>query len=87
LLAWDFFLGLAMIFASGVFQGEGIAALVRMSMIVAGILCLIGALAPVTGQMQIQYVGIAGYIVALPAACTLVALSSDGQEFLQGARA
>jgi hypothetical protein len=74
LLAWDFFLGLAMIFASRVFQGGGIAAAVRVSMIVAGILCLIGALAPTTGQLQIQYVGIAGYILALPAACTLVAL-------------
>jgi hypothetical protein len=31
LLAWDFFLGLAMIFASRVFQGGGIAGVVRVS--------------------------------------------------------
>ena len=74
LLAWDFFLGLSLAFASGVFQGGGLKGRVRVSMIAAACLCLAGTLGPASGKMQIQYVGIAGYILALPVACTLLAM-------------
>lgn len=74
LLAWDFFLGLSLGFASGVFQGGGLNGRVRVSMIAAGSLCLAGTLGPVSGKLQIQYVGIAGYIFALPVTCTLLAM-------------
>jgi len=73
LLAWDFFLGLALIFAAQVFEGEA-ALRVRISMIVAGTLCLVGTLGPASGHMQIQYLGIAGYAFALPIACGLLAI-------------
>jgi len=73
LLAWDFFLGLALLFAAQVFTG-GPVRQARISMIVAGTLCLAGALGPASGRLEIQYLGIAGYAFALPVACTFVAI-------------
>src|SRR5262249_8931337 len=40
-LAWDFFLGLSLVFAASVFQGEGLTGRVRVSLLVAGTLCLV----------------------------------------------
>ena len=74
LLAWDFVLGLSLLFAAPVFKDAGLRGRVRVSLIVAGSLCLIGTLGPVTGNLRIQYVGIAGYIFALPVACALLAM-------------
>lgn len=74
LLAWDFFLGLSLAFAAPVFQGAGLRGRVRISMFVAGSLCLAGLLGPVSGRLQIQYLGIAGYILGLPVVCTLLAV-------------
>ena len=73
LLAWDFFLGLALLFAARVFSREE-ARLILVSMNLAGALCLTGTLGPATGQMNIQYFGIAGYAFVLPVSCALVAL-------------
>jgi len=73
LLAWDFFLGLSLVFAATVFKGKGLAGGVRVGMIVAGSLCLIGTVGPATGNLQIQYLGIAGYAFMLPVACALLA--------------
>jgi hypothetical protein len=72
LLAWDFFLGLALLFVAGVFTGEG-SRRVRSSMTVAGMLCLAGTLGPTSGHLQFQYLGIAGYAFVLPLACALLA--------------
>jgi len=74
LLAWDFFLGLALVFAAPVFRGDGLKGRVRISMTAAGALCLAGTLGPASGKFQIQYLGIAGYLLALPVTCTLLAL-------------
>ena len=51
LLAWDFFLGLSLMFAAPVFKGTGLISRVRKSLIVAGTLCLAGTLGPATGQL------------------------------------
>jgi len=75
LLAWDFFLGLSMLFAAPVFKGDGLPKRVRVSMIVTGTLCLAGTLGPASGHLNIQYFGIAGYAFALPLACALLALA------------
>jgi hypothetical protein len=72
LLAWDFFLGLALVFAARVFRGTA-SRRVRMSMTAAGALCLAGTLAPASGNLHIQYLGIAGYAFVLPVACVLLA--------------
>lgn len=73
LLAWDFFLGLSLLFAAPVFTGEATRQ-VRISMTVAGTLCLAGTLGPASGYLHIQYLGIAGYAFALPIACALLAM-------------
>ena len=73
LLAWDFFLGLALVFAARVFSGEA-SRRVRVSMTLAGSLCLAGTLGPASGHLQIQYFGIAGYAFVLPIACALLAM-------------
>lgn len=73
LLAWDFFLGLAIVFAAQVFVGEA-AIRVRVAMSVAGTLCLLGTFGPLSGHLHIQYLGIAGYAFALPIACALMAM-------------
>ena len=74
LFAWDFFLGLALVFAAPVFKGQGLTGRVRVTMMVAGSLCLIGTLGPASGNLDIQYVGIAGYVFAFTVASTLLAL-------------
>lgn len=74
LLAWDFFLGLSVVFAAVVFKGEGRARSVRVSMLVAGTLCLAGTLGPASGYLQIQFLGIAGYAFSLTVACALLAM-------------
>jgi hypothetical protein len=71
LLAWDFFLGLSLLFASSVFTGDGTRR-VRVGMILAGSLCMAGTLAPASGHLQIQYLGIAGYAFVLPVASALL---------------
>ena len=73
LLAWDFFLGLALLLAAKVFEGEGTQR-VRISMTLAGALCLSGTLGPASGHLHIQYLGIAGYAFVLPVACALLAM-------------
>jgi hypothetical protein len=73
LLAWDFFLGLALIFAARVFKGEPTHR-VRVSMDTAGAFCLAGTLGPASGHLHIQYLGIAGYAFVLPVACALLAM-------------
>ena len=52
LLAWDFFLGLSLVLAATVFRGEGQTGRVRVSMIIAGSLCLAGTLGPATGNLH-----------------------------------
>jgi hypothetical protein len=74
LLAWDFFLGLGLVFAAPAFRGKGTAGRVRVSLILAGTLCLTGTLGPASGNLRIQYLGIVGYAFALPVACLLLAM-------------
>jgi divalent metal cation (Fe/Co/Zn/Cd) transporter len=73
LLAWDFFLGVALVFAARVFRGEA-SRWLRVSMTLAGALCLAGTLGPASGHLHIQYFGIAGYAFVLPLACTLLTI-------------
>jgi hypothetical protein len=74
LLAWDVFLGLALLFAAAVFVGAGVRAVARWSLAAAGALCLLGTIGPVTGDMTVQRIGILGYGVGLPVASLAVAL-------------
>ena len=66
LLAWDVFLGFSLLFAAPVFRGPGLPRAVRWSLTVTGALCLLGTSGPLTGDMSVQRIGMAGYGAALP---------------------
>jgi hypothetical protein len=74
LLAWDVFLGLALLFAAAVFVGPGVQAVARWTLAGAGTLCLMGAIGPVIGDMALQRIGILGYGIGLPVASFAVAI-------------
>jgi len=74
LLAWDVFLGLALVFAAPVFAGSGRRARARWALVATGVLCLLGGIGPIVGNMAIQRIGILGYGVALPITCIFLAL-------------
>jgi hypothetical protein len=73
LLAWDVFLGLALVFAARVFDGDGRERHVRRALSLCGVLCLAGTVGPVVGNMRLQLVGVAGYAGVLPVASVLLA--------------
>ncbi|MCL4215364.1 MAG: hypothetical protein KJZ74_15790 [Gemmatimonadales bacterium] len=68
LLAWDLFLGLALVFASRALADEPGVGWVRGALLAAGALCLGGLVGPVTGRMEWQFVGVFGYAIVLPIA-------------------
>jgi hypothetical protein len=51
-LAWDFFLGLSLLFAAPVFKGSGLTIRVRLSMMAGGLSCLAGTLGPALGYLH-----------------------------------
>ncbi len=73
LLAWDWFLGLALLFAAPVFGNGGRERAVRIGLLVSGILCIVGTVGPAVGNMRLQLVGVFGYAVVLPVVCFLLA--------------
>ena len=77
LLAWDFLLGLSLVFAAPVFKGDRLHNTVRLALYVGGVLCLSGTLAPVSGHMWLQFPAIPGYAFVLPAACVPLAALFD----------
>ena len=68
LLAWDGFLGLALIFLSFVFTSNRSDNVIFYSFLISGILTLSGIIGPLTGNMQLQRIGIVGYAIVLPIA-------------------
>lgn len=73
LLAWDLFLGLALLFAAQVFQGGGPERGVRRALLASGVLCVAGIAGPAVGNMRLQLLGVLGYAGVLPVACFLLA--------------
>ena len=72
LLAWDMFLGMALVCAAAAFRERGEVSAGR-ALQVTGALCLIGTIGPVIGDMRVQRIGILGYGLGLPVTCVLVA--------------
>jgi uncharacterized membrane protein len=72
LLAWNLFLGLALLFAGAALAAIAPSA-VRRGLLLAGGLCVAGTLGPVVGNMRLQLVGVFGYAVVLPVVCLLLA--------------
>lgn len=75
LLAWDGFLGLALVCAAAAIpHGADMCAAradarIRRSLWASGALCLVGLAGPAFGRMQWQFIGVFGYAVVLPLAC------------------
>ena len=73
LLAWDGFLGLALLAAAPVFTGGGAERRLRRALWLCGGLTLLGTVGPVVGDMRLQRIGILGYAVVLPVVFVLLA--------------
>ncbi len=73
-LAWDLFLGLALLFAAPAFAGGRLQTAVRAAMTLGGALCVFGFLGPLLGVMRLQLLAIGGYAFVLPIACALLAI-------------
>ena len=73
LLAWNLFLGLALLFAAPVFGGSGLERRVRRGLLISGSLCVTGIVGPALGSMRLQLVGVLGYAVVLPVVCFMLA--------------
>lgn len=73
LLAWNLFLGLALLFAAPVFDGGGPERGVRRGLSISGVLCVAGIVGPAVGNMRLQLVGVLGYAGFLPVVCFMLA--------------
>lgn len=73
LLAWNLFLGLALLFAALVFDGGGPERVVRRTLLISGGLCVAGTVGPAIGNMRVQLVGVLGYAGVLPVVCFMLA--------------
>ena len=73
MLGWDFFFGLALLFAAFVFKGDRLQAAIRNGLIVSGLLCLVGFSGPASGDMRFQVLAILGYAFGFPFVCLLLA--------------
>lgn len=73
LLAWDVFLGLALLLAAPTFTGAGRERAARLGLAACGALCLAGAVGPLVGDMRLQRVGVFGYAVVLPVVALVLA--------------
>jgi hypothetical protein len=74
LVAWDLFLGLALLFAAPAFTGCKLANAVRIGSTLSGALCVFGFFGLLLGDMRLQFLAIAGYAVGLPVVCALLAV-------------
>jgi hypothetical protein len=72
LLAWDVFLGLALVFGALTFGGPRERA-VRRGLLACGVLCLAGTVGPALGNMRLQLIGVLGYGGVLPVVAFLLA--------------
>jgi hypothetical protein len=73
LLAWDVFLGLALVFAGAAFSDRQPERTVKRLLLICGSLCLAGTIGPVVGNMRLQLVGVLGYAGLLPVVSFLLA--------------
>lgn len=73
LLAWNLFLGLALLFAAPVFDGSGRERGVRRGLLISGGLCVAGTVGPAVGNMRLQMIGVLGYAGVLPVVSFMLA--------------
>ncbi len=80
LMAWDVFLGVALLFASPLFRRNRLERRARVLLLLCGTLCLVGALGPLIGNMRVQLVGVLGYAIVLPVVCAFLARVFAGRQ-------
>lgn len=73
LLAWDVFLGLALLLAAASLRATARERGARLALRACGVLCLAGTIGPVVGDMRVQRIGIVGYALVLPIGAALLA--------------
>ena len=73
LFAWNFLLGLSLLFAARVFVHGNRAVRVRRGLMLCGALCFCGTIGPAVGNMRLQFIGVFGYAVVLPVVCLMLA--------------
>ena len=74
ILAWDVFFALSVIAASLVFHGNRIAAWIRGLLLLSGVMALAGLSGVLFSDMQLRFIGIAGYAGVFPIAALLIAV-------------
>lgn len=73
LLAWHLFFGLAVFFAAFAFKGPGKERTVKKGLLITGLLCIIGLIGPLTGDLIWRLIGIIGYGILFPIQCAFIA--------------
>ena len=71
--AWDILVGVSTVAAGFALAGGPAAVRARRSLLVGGMLCLVGATGPLSGRMFMQNVAVFGYAVVLPIAGAVTA--------------
>jgi hypothetical protein len=66
LLAWDVFLGVALMFTAAALDPARTSSRLRRLVQLTGVLCLAGIAGPAIGNMRLQLIGVFGYAVLLP---------------------
>ncbi|MCU1472111.1 hypothetical protein [Amnibacterium sp.] len=67
-VGWDVFFGVSLLCTAAVFPGRPYRG-VRVGLLIAGALSLIGLVGPISNQFGLRTVGVFGYAVVLPIAC------------------
>lgn len=66
LVAWDLLLGLALVLAARALPDDPRSRRLRRWLGVTGVVCLVGLIGPIVGDMRLQLIGVFGYAVLLP---------------------
>jgi hypothetical protein len=67
-VAWDLLFGISLLCAAAVFPGRAYRG-VRIGLLIAGALSVIGLVGPISDQFGLRTIGIFGYAVVFPIAC------------------
>jgi hypothetical protein len=75
IVAWDLFLGLALLFAAPVFRGRGrLEGNIRRFLAIGGTMCLAGLIGPAVGNIDLRLIGEFGYWFVFPAVALMLGL-------------
>ena len=86
ILAWDWFLGVSLLFATPVFRGDGkLRNWLRRSLAAGGLMCLAGLAGPALGNIDLRLIGEIGYWFVFPATCLMLAIFFKKTELVDAA--